>query len=192
EAAKMKGEVITAALVCTNRMLPARLHAGDICVAIGKNPAVASFSNITRPTRPLYPVTDGDMHWSLISSMNLNYLSLLDRDVLVQILRTFDLPGIHHPQQARLSRQKLDAIKTMETRPVDRLFKGVPIRGLATTLWIDPAPFVCEGEVYLLGTVLSQFFSLYASINAFHCLKIINTESQEAWEWQSSGQHDLM
>lgn len=192
EAAKMKGEVITTALVCTNRMLPARLHAGDICVAIGKNPAVASFSNITRPTRPLYPVTDGDMHWSLISSMNLNYLSLLDRDVLVQILRTFDLPGIHHPQQARLSRQKLDAIKTMETRPVDRLFKGVPIRGLATTLWIDPAPFVCEGEVYLLGTVLSQFFSLYASINAFHCLKIINTESQEAWEWQSSGQHDLM
>ncbi|MEG1112418.1 type VI secretion system baseplate subunit TssF [Citrobacter freundii] len=192
EASRLKGEVITAELVCTNRMLPVELHTGDICVSIGKNPSVASFSNIMRPTRPLYPVMDGDMHWSLISSMNLNYLSLLDRDALVQILRTFDLPGVHHPQQARLSRQKLDAIEKMETKPVDRLFKGVPVRGLATTLWMNPAPFVCEGEVYLLGTVLSQFFALYASINSFHCLKIINTESQEAWEWQSSGQHALM
>jgi type VI secretion system protein ImpG len=192
DSSKLSGETLSVSLVCTNRLLPAELHPGDICVAVGKNPAVASFSNVTRPTRPLYPVTDGDMHWSLISSMNLNYLSLLDRDALVQILRTFDLPGIHHPQQARLSRQKLDAIEKMETQPVDRLFKGVPVRGLATTLWINPAPFVCEGEVYLLGTVLSQFFALYASINSFHCLKIISTESQETWEWQSNGQHALM
>lgn len=191
-SSQLGGETLSVSLVCTNRMLPTELHTGDICVAIGKNPSVASFRNITRPTRPLYPVMDGDMHWSLISSMNLNYLSLLDRDALVQILRTFDLPGVHHPQQARLSQQKLDAIEKMETTPVDRLFKGVPVRGLATTLWINPAPFVCEGEVYLLGTVLSQFFALYASINSFHCLKIINTESQEAWEWQSSGQHALM
>lgn len=192
EPSMLEGEVVTASLVCTNRMLPTELHTGDICIAVGKNPAVASFSNVTRPTRPLYPVTDGDMHWSLISSMNLNYLSLLDRDALVQILRTFDLPGIHHPQQARLSQQKLDAIEKMETQPVDRLFKGVPVRGLATTLWINPIPFVCEGEIYLLGVVLSQFFALYASINSFHCLKIINTESQEVWEWKSTGQHALM
>ena len=192
EQALLDGEVFTASLVCTNRMLPASLHVGDICEAVDKNPAVASFSNVTRPTRPLYPVTDGDMLWSLISSMNLNYLSLLDREALVQVLRTFDLPGIHHPQQARLSSQKLDAIEKMESRPVDRLFKGIPVRGLSTTLWINPAPFVCEGEIYLLGTVLSYFFALYASINSFHCLKIINTESQESWEWQHTGQHALI
>lgn len=187
------GDVITASLICTNRMLPARLHTGDICVAVNKNPAVASFHNVTRPTSPLWPVTDGDMHWSLISAMNLNYLSLLDRETLIQILRTFDLPGVHHPQRARLSRQKLDAIEKLETRPIDRLFKGVPVRGLATTLWIRPDPFVCEGEIYLLGTVLSHFFALYASINSYHCLKIINTESQESWEWQEKmGQHALI
>lgn len=189
---RLDGEVLTASLVCTNRMLPISLHTGDICVAVNKNPAAASFSNVTRPTRPLYPVTDGDMHWSLISCMNLNYLSLLDREALIQVLRTFDLPGIHHPQQARLSSKKLDSIEKMESRPIDRLFKGVPVRGLSTTLWINPTPFVCEGEIYLLGTVLSHFFALYASINSFHCLKIINTESQESWEWQHTGQHALM
>ncbi|MGK9174207.1 type VI secretion system baseplate subunit TssF [Yokenella regensburgei] len=192
EPSRLKGEVFTASLVCTNRMLPASLHTGDICEAVSKNPAVASFSNVTRPTRPLYPVTDGDMHWSLISCMNLNYLSLLDREALIQVMRTFDLPGIHHPQQARLSSQKLDAIEKLDTHPIDRLFKGVPVRGLATTIWVNPSPFVCEGEIYLLGTVLSHFFALYASINSFHCLKIINTESQEAWEWQHTGQHALM
>lgn len=192
EQSSLNGEVFTAALVCTNRMLPDSLHTGDICEAVDKNPAVASFSNITRPTRPLYPVTDGDMHWSLISCMNLNYLSLLDREALIQVMRTFDLPGVHHPQQARLSSQKLEAIEKLDTRPVDRLFKGIPVRGLSTTLWINPEPFICEGEIYLLGTVLSHFFALYASINSFHCLKIINTESQEAWEWQHTGQHALM
>lgn len=192
DLSQLSKEVITTSLVCTNRKLPSLLHTGDICVAVDKNPAVASFSNVTRPTRQLYPVTDGDMHWSLISCMNLNYLSLLDREALIQVMRTFDLPGIHHPQQARLSTQKLDAIEKLDTRPVDRLFKGVPVRGLATTLWINPAPFVCAGEIYLLGNVLSHFFALYASINSFHCLKIINTESQEAWEWQHTGQHALM
>lgn len=189
---RLEGEVFTASLVCTNRMLPEQLHIGDVRTAVNKNPAVAAFLNVIRPTRPLYPVTDGDMHWSLISCMNLNYLSLLDREALIQVMRTFDLPGIHHPQLALLSRQKLDAIEKLETSPIDRLFKGVPVRGLSTTLWIRPEPFVCEGEIYLLGTVLSHFFALYASINSFHCLKIINTESQEAWEWQHTGQHALM
>lgn len=192
DPAHLSGEALSVSLVCTNRMLPVQLHTGDICVAVGKNPAVASFSNVTRPTRPLYPVTDGDMQWLLISCMNLNYLSLLDREALVQILRTFDLPGIQHPQQARLSQQKLDAIERLETKPADRLFKGVPVRGLSTTLWINPAPFVCEGEIYQLGSVLTHFFALYASINSFHRLKIINTESQEVWEWQNNGQHALM
>ncbi|NVL83626.1 type VI secretion system baseplate subunit TssF, partial [Escherichia coli] len=51
-------------------------------------------------------------------------------------------------------------------------------------LWIRLDPFIREGEIFLLGTVLSHFFSLFASINSYHCLKIINTSCQDAWEWQ--------
>ncbi|MGC6746549.1 hypothetical protein ACP0HM_31125 [Escherichia coli] len=53
--------------------------------------------------------------------------------------------------------KKLDAIERLETRPVDRLFTGIPVRGLASTLYLHPEPFVCEGEMYLLGTVLFAF-----------------------------------
>lgn len=180
-------------LTCTNRNLPEKLHSGDISLSAEKNAAVASFRNITRPTPSLYPVLDGRLHWQLLSSMSMNYLSLLNKDALKQVLCIYDLPGIHNPQTAHLSRQKLDAIERIDTRPVDYLFKGVPVRGLTSTLYIRAEPFACEGEIYLLGTVLSHFFSLYASVNSFHELKIMNMDNQECYEWpERTGQHTLI
>lgn len=174
----LSNEVVSVSLTCTNRELPSQIRSGDITGTTGKNAAVASFRNITRPTQPLWPVIDGSLHWSLLSAMNLNYLSLLDTDALKQVIANFDRHAIHHPQTARLSQQKLDAIERLDTRPVDRLFTGIPVRGLASTLYLHPEPFVCEGEMYLLGTVLSHFLSLYASVNSFHMLTVVNTESQ--------------
>ncbi len=166
---------------------------GDVCIPAGKKTATAPFSNLTKPSAPLWPVQDGTLHWSLLSCMNLNYLSLLDLETLKKILHIFDLPGIHHPHSARLSQQKLDAIEDIDTHPVDHLFEGLPVRGLATTLYINPAPFVCEGEIFLLGTMLSFFFSLYASVNSFHELTVVNTRTQESYTWtDKTGQHALM
>lgn len=188
-----KNEVVSASLICTNRAQPLALRTGDICVPVGKSPAAASFRDITRPTAPLWPVQGGGLHWSLLSSMNLNYLSLLDIDGLKEILHIFDLPGFHHPIAARLSQKKLDAIERIDTQPVDHLFKGLPVRGLATKLYINPDPFVCEGEIFLLGIMLSFFFALYASVNSFHELSIINTRTQECYTWaERTGQHALM
>ncbi|QME84856.1 type VI secretion system baseplate subunit TssF [Escherichia fergusonii] len=186
-------EVVSVSLTCTNRNLPEKLHSGDISLSAEKNAAVVSFRNITRPTPSLYPVLDGRLHWQLLSSMSLNYLSLLNKDALKQVLCIYDLPGIHNPQTAHLSRQKLDAIERIDTRPVDYLFKGVPVRSLTSTLYIRAEPFACEGEIYLLGTVLSHFFSLYASVNSFHELKIMNMDNQECYEWpERTGQHTLI
>lgn len=193
ESYLLKDEVASVSLICTNRDQPLRLHSGDICIPAGKKTATAAFHNITKPSTPLWPIQDGNLHWSLLSCMNLNYLSLLDLDTLKKILHIFDLPGLQHPQLARLSQQKLDAIERIDTHPVDHLFKGLPVRGLATTLYINPQPFVCEGEIFLLGTVLSYFFSLYASVNSFHELSIINTRTQERYTWADrTGQHALL
>ncbi|ECY6150794.1 type VI secretion system baseplate subunit TssF [Salmonella enterica] len=193
DASLLNNEVVSVSLTCTNRELPVQLRPGDITGTTGKNASVASFRNVTRPTRPLWPVIDGSLHWSLLSAMNLNYLSLLDADALKQVIANFDRHAIHHPQMARLSQQKLDAIERLETTPVDRLFTGIPVRGLASTLSIHPEPFVCEGEMYLLGAVLSHFLSLYASVNSFHMLTVVNTESQESWKWaERTGQHPLI
>lgn len=186
-------ETVAVGLTCTNRELPLTLRVGDINQPTKGSPSFASFRNITRPSVPLYPVLDGSLHWSLLSNMSLNYLSLLDKDALKQILHTYDFPSLHDRQAARSSQKKLDAIQRIETQPVDRLFRGLPVRGLQSTLWLEQNAFSSEGELYLFSTVLANFFSLYASVNAFHLLRVINLDNQECYEWPvQMGQHALM
>lgn len=186
-------ENVSVSLTCTNRELPLSLRVGDINQLSKDSPSFATFRNITRPSVPLYPVLDGGLHWSLLSNMSLNYMSLLDKDALKQILHTYDFPSLHNRQSARASQKKLDAIQRIETQPIDRLFRGLPVRGLQTTLWLEQGAFSSEGELYLFSTVLARFFSLYASVNAFHLLKVINLDNQECYEWPvQTGQHALM
>ncbi|MDX6040154.1 type VI secretion system baseplate subunit TssF [Scandinavium lactucae] len=189
----MNKEIISIGLTCTNREWPLLLRVGDINQPTKESPSFATFRNITRPSVPLYPVIDGSLHWSLLSNMSLNYMSLLDKDALKQILHTYDFPSMHSRQSARASQRRLDAIERIETQPVDRLFRGLPVRGLQTTLWLEQSAFSSEGELYLFSTVLAHFFSLYASVNAFHLLKVTNLDNQECYEWPvQTGQHALM
>uniref|UniRef100_UPI003989EA9D type VI secretion system baseplate subunit TssF n=1 Tax=Serratia sp. (in: enterobacteria) TaxID=616 RepID=UPI003989EA9D len=186
-------ENVSVSMTCTNRELPLALRVGDICKRTEAGPSFATFRNITRPSVPLYPVLDGSLQWSLLSNMSLNYMSLLDKDSLKQILQTYDFPSVHNRQSARSSQKKLDAISRIETQPIDRLFRGLPVRGLQTTLWLEQSAFGSEGELYLFGTVLARFFSLYASVNSFHLLKVINLDNQECYQWPvQTGQHALM
>ncbi|OTA19103.1 hypothetical protein Xbed_02659 [Xenorhabdus beddingii] len=186
-------ESVSVSLTCTNREMPLELRVGDINYPSNGSPTFATFRNITRPSVPLYPLMDGGLHWSLLSNMSLNYMSLLDKDALKQVLRTYDFPSIHNRQSKRSSQKRLDAIEKIETEPTDRLFRGQPVRGLRSTLYIRQQAFSSEGELYLFCTILSRFFSLYASVNAFHMLKVINLDNQECYEWPVQiGQHSLM
>ncbi|EJH8472983.1 TPA: type VI secretion system baseplate subunit TssF [Escherichia coli] len=193
DASLMSSEPVLVSLVCTSGDRPCLLAPGDICEAAGQNTSVASFRNVTTPTRPVPPVPDGSLHWSLLNIMTLNWLTMNDVEALRDILRALDRHGIHMPLTARLSPEKLNGLEKLETLPTDRLFRGVMIRGLSSTLYVNPQPFSCEGEMYLLGTVLSHFFALYASTNSWHMLTMINTETKETWRWKErTGQFPLM
>ncbi|EPH7125362.1 type VI secretion system baseplate subunit TssF [Escherichia coli] len=147
---------------------------------------------MTTPTRPVPPVPDS-LHWSLLNIMTLNWLTMNDVEALRDILCALDRHGIHMPLTARLSPEKLNGLEKLETLPTDRLFRGVMVRGLSSTLYVNPQPFSCEGEMHLLGTVLSHFFALYASTNSWHVLTMINTETKETWRWKErTGQFPLM
>lgn len=192
-ASGKKREEITISMICTNRGIPEFLRAGDVIRTTDTHPAVTSFTNITRPTFPLPPVTAEKQHWSLLSSMNPNYLTLLDVEGIRQVIRDFDLPEIYHPNLAGLSEQKLEAIEKLDTHPVDLLFRGIPVRGIHSTLFVRPSAFSCTGEMYLLGTVLSYVFAMYSSENSFHMFKMVNLDTQECFEWEArKGQHKLM
>lgn len=178
-------EAVSVRILCTNRLLPLELGVGDIAYSTDLSPSFAEFKNITVPSQPLRPVLDGSLLWTLISNLSLNYLSLLSKDALSSVLKAYDFLALVDRQAERASRQRLDAIQKIETKPIDKIVKGLPIRGLQSTLFISQEGFSSEGDLFLFGTVLSRFFSLYASINSFHELQVVNTSNQERYQWRA-------
>jgi type VI secretion system protein ImpG len=45
------------------------------------------------------------------------------------------------------------------------------------------ASFQTEGEMYLFGSVLSEFFSLYSTVNSFHVLEVRGEQRGEVYRW---------
>lgn len=178
-----KNETVSIEMTCTNRQLPLALGVGDISVPTETTPSFATYTNIVRPTEPYRPLLNGSLHWTLISNMSLNYLSLLSTDPMKAVISAYDFAALYDIQHARATQKRLDSIKQARTVPIDHLIKGFPVRGLKTVLSVDGSMFLCEGELYLFGTVLSHFFSLYPSINSFHQLEIINTANNEHYQW---------
>lgn len=179
------GELETASidLTCTNRDLPLALGVDDINLISEVTPPLATYSNLSVPTRPYRPVLDGQLQWALISNMSLNYLSLLSAEPLKAVICAYDFAALHDIQHTRTTRKRLDGIRGVHTEPLDWLIKGQPVRGLRTQLELDQTAFLCEGDLYLFGCVLAHFFALYASINSFHQLEVINTTNNERYTW---------
>ncbi|HDS1725239.1 MULTISPECIES: type VI secretion system baseplate subunit TssF [Pseudomonas] len=179
------GELETASidLTCTNRDLPLALGVDDINVLSELTPPLATYTNLCTPTRPCRPVLDGQLQWALISNMSLNYLSMLSVEPLKAVIRAYDFMALHDIQQARTTRKRLEGMRDIHTQPMDWLIKGQPIRGLHTLLKLDQTAFLCEGDLYLFSCVLAHFFALYASINSFHQLEVINTTNNEHYTW---------
>lgn len=177
-------ETIAVQLQCTNGTLPEALAVGDIDVPSQTSPSFVTFTNITAPTATCRPVVDSSLHWTLISNLALNYLSLLQPEPLKNILRIYDFAALQDVQIERRAQKRLAGIQSIETEPVDRLIRGFPVRGLQSTLTLDQEAFACEGEMYLFATVLSHFFTLYSSVNSFHLLRLHNATNNEEYTWE--------
>jgi type VI secretion system protein ImpG len=176
-------EVVSIKMTCTNRLLPIELGVGDICVPTDTSPPFASFRNITIPSQSLRPAIDGSLLWTLISNLSLNYLSLLSKEALSCVLKAYDFRSLVDRQAERVAQMRLDGIEKIESKPVDKILRGLPIRGLQSTLFLNQNGFASEGDLYLFGTILSHFLALYASINSFHELVVINVTNKEKYTW---------
>ena len=73
----------------------------------------------------------------------------------------------------------------MRATPATRLFQGTPVRGVNIDLDVDEEGIGGEGETYLLGTLLNEFFAQYVSLNAFCRLTLNGTKFGEIHQWPS-------
>lgn len=170
-----KTETLSFELTCTNGPLCSELSIGDIRKPLGN----VAYRNITRPTLPIYPRFGTGAEWSFISHMALNTLTLGDASALRRILEIYDFE--RRPE----NRRRIGAIERAQTRPLERLVAGAPVRGTEIALEVDESRFDEEGEVLLLGEVLNEFFALYASANSFTRLILRQASPErEDLEWK--------
>ncbi|MFJ2460977.1 type VI secretion system baseplate subunit TssF, partial [Pseudomonas neuropathica] len=82
----------------------------------------------------------------------------------------------------KVSKRLLGGLKHIKHHHVDRLHRGLPVRGLRTELTIDPEGYIGEGDLFVFASVLNEFFALYASLNSFHELRVKSTQG-EVYQW---------
>ncbi len=175
-------ETLSVTLTCTNQNLPLKIRVGDICEAATSTPSMVSFRNILPATASYAPPLDHNFLWKLVSNMSLNYLSLENVDALRVILETYDFPGYYDRKAKNISKTLLNGLKSIRHEHTDRMFKGLPLRGLRTELTIDPEGYLGEGDLFVFTSVLNEFFALYASLNSYHELNVKSAQG-EVYQW---------
>ncbi len=174
--------------LCTNRDLPLLMPLGkgetDFTLDIGA-PVLATRCLIG-PTRPRPSPVHGDVAWKLISHFTLNYLSITDSadgngaEALRELLSLYAELG-----EASVTKQ-IEGVKSVASTPIVRRLPGggqsAIARGLEIAVTFDEAAFEGIGA-FLLGAVLSHFFSKYVSINSFTETVVKTLDRGEVVRW---------
>lgn len=179
-----KGEIMSIDLLCTNMDLPSLLRVGDISVATESSPAGVSFANIIPPTAMVHPPLGQGILWRLLSYFNVNLTGLTHAESLSKLLGLHVFQDSRDRQRTEANIRKASAVRTCESRPANRLVRGVPFRGRLVETTLDRTGFAAYGDMRIFGDILGHLFSEYASMNCFTQTRIVDAETGESWEDQ--------
>ena len=175
-------------LLCTNRDLPLHMPvgAGSTDFTLQTGAPVESIRCLTGPTRPRASNYRKETAWQVISHLALNYLSLIDSDREEGAAALRRILMLYADTAEPTVQKQIDGLLTIRSQPViRRIDLPGPIsfgRGLELCLRFDESAFEGSG-VFLLGSVLEQFFARYVSINAFTETVIESTDRGEIMRW---------
>lgn len=180
EIDKLKGEILSIDITCTNGLWARELKPGDICnpTTVGsKTPEFIKFKNLIQPSFILYPPLQTGVEWRFISHLALNYLSLNNAEAMRGILELYNWNIERIQREANANR--IASIINVSTIPREIPYRGSVIRGIEVTLEINKGKFSDEGDIHLFGMILREFLGLYVSINCFVKLTIVSHETKE-------------
>ena len=123
----------------------------------------------------------------------MSFQSLTEPEVLRSVLSVYNVVGLVDRQAARAVQLKAAALKGVGVRPIERLYRGVPIRGVGLTLSVEETPFLGDGDLYLFGAVMDRFFAEYVSLNSFIEFTLQGLQSRIEFKWpEKSGSLRLL
>ncbi|WP_024530455.1 type VI secretion system baseplate subunit TssF [Serratia fonticola] len=150
-----------------------------------------TMSNIT-PATPYYPMM-AKTPWPLISLLQFNTVFLNDINALKDAVKQFDFYPERNVPLSRRIRHHIDGLIDISAKPIDRLRKGQPFRGIGISLTMDEHCYDSEGEMYQFAVALNTLFSVSQSESSFTCMNVIQLHSQLRWSFAPvTGQRSIM
>lgn len=179
-------EILTSKLMCTNGKLCNNLKIGDISANTPDIPDVVSLRNISPVSPYLPPITDGRVLWKLLAHLTANYLPIANLENLKALLQLYNPISKNDAKDHAANLKRIESIRSLKSKAVDKLHRGTLIRGTRITLDIEGSGFSSIGDLYLFGELLNYLFKQFSDINSFIELKVNDLSTGEQLIWQSS------
>ncbi|WLE99139.1 MAG: type VI secretion system baseplate subunit TssF [Candidatus Electrothrix communis] len=176
-------ETLSIELTCTNGSLPENIQIGDISQPTSSTPELVTFSNITTPTAGVQPPLGKNLLWRLLSLLSLNYTSLCESKNLKKLLSLYLFPDTTDRASLLANQKRISGIENIHTVPADRLVNGFMLRGREIRLAARHDHFASQGDLFLFGSVLNEFFAVYSTLNSFTRFTLKETQRGESITW---------
>ncbi|MFC6791280.1 type VI secretion system baseplate subunit TssF [Methylobacterium komagatae] len=178
------GEVVSVALTCTNGSLAERLSIGMIDQPTSETPATVRFANVMGVTPHTPPPVGESLLWRLISNLARNFSSLADVGALRTLIASYDFRALHDLQAHRRLELLQEAIEDFTHDAEDAVILGHPMRVRTLLCTVAEDKIGGEAELFLFGSVLERFFTVYASVNTLHRFTIRGRDSKVEYRWK--------
>ena len=176
-------ETLSISLTCSNGGLPERLQVGDISVQTSDSPELLTFRNVLPPTSPIDPPLGNNAAWRFLAHLSLNYLPLANAENLRELLHLYVFPEARDKAKVAANSKRVEGITGFEVTPVDRLVRGVVLRGQNLEMTARQDHFAGLGDLYLFGAVMEAFLGVYSGMNTFTQFKLKESLSGESFLW---------
>jgi type VI secretion system protein ImpG len=170
-------------LTCTNGVLPDRLNIGDICIPTATTPEFTEFKNIKPVMSSINPESEPNRQWRIFSAFSLNRATLDDVNNFRAILRLIIHSHRRNHVAVMADMNKIDAIVSIDAKPVDRLIGRGMYRGYDVRLKLHGEYFAGLGDLYLYCSVLERFLGGYVTQNCFIRLVVEELGKGYLFEW---------
>ncbi|MGA1846957.1 type VI secretion system baseplate subunit TssF [Deferribacter abyssi] len=184
DESKLSKQTLTVKLLCTNGEVPEKLRLGDICKPTISCPELVTFRNIIPVTSPIEPLLQKNKLWDFLSHLSLNLSSFANVEGVKKLLTFYAFPDSKDKIKVSANLKKIEGIESIEIKPANRLVHGFMLMGTEIELTVRKDSFASFGDLYLFGSVLSEFFNQYSQLNSFTSLKIRDVITGDTIRWK--------
>lgn len=183
QSLELDADVLSVELLATNRGLAGALRPGEVSVPTASSPPYAKFVNLGTVTPPVPPPFGREVQWRAVAHAAMDLRSLTEPEVLRAAVSLYDLRAIVDHRAARANELRTNAIKEVRVTPLEQLYRGTPVRGVAIEVVLDEVGFAGDGDLYLFGCILDRLFGYYVSINSFSRTTVRGAQTRLQFTW---------